>query len=76
MHVWCLIGIKCGGQLCLPLGAETLFILSQLSFHEIYSSLQLQGQCHDSGHMDWFTGNHVTWMDQSVPALGLWLDIS
>ena len=31
MHVWYLIGIKCGGQFCFPLGTWTLFILSPLS---------------------------------------------
>ena len=73
---WYLIGTKCGGQLCLPLGTQTLFILSQLSFDEIYYNLQLQEQCRDSGHKDWFTGSLVTSMDQSMPALGLWVEIS
>lgn len=27
------------------------------------------------GHRDWFRGGHVTWMGQSMPSLGLWLEI-
>lgn len=27
------------------------------------------------GHRDWFTGGHVTWVCQSTPSLGIWLEI-
>lgn len=35
----------------------------------------LAGELNYPGHRDWFRGGHVTWMGQSMPSLGLWLEI-